>query len=57
LGFAFFGLIIGGGRLVYITFKLEQFSPSLQLPLAVVYAVLPLSGLLLLFYKTVPNPD
>jgi TRAP-type C4-dicarboxylate transport system permease small subunit len=57
LGFAFFGLILGGGRLVYITFKLEQFSPSLQLPLAVVYAVLPLSGLLLLFYKTVPNQD
>ncbi|MGA0273830.1 MAG: TRAP transporter small permease, partial [Flavobacteriaceae bacterium] len=28
--FAFFALLIGGSRLVYITAKLEQFSPSLQ---------------------------
>ena len=26
LSFAFFVMVIGGGRLVYITFKLEQFS-------------------------------
>ncbi len=51
LAFAFFGMVLGGGRLVYITFKLQQFSPALQIPLAVVYAVIPLSGLLIVFYK------
>jgi len=51
LAFAFFGMVLGGGRLVYITFKLQQYSPALQIPLAVVYAVIPLSGLLIVFYK------
>jgi TRAP-type C4-dicarboxylate transport system permease small subunit len=51
LGFAFFGMLIGGCRLVYITTNLEQYSPSLKIPLAVVYAILPVSGLLIIFYK------
>ena len=51
IAFALFGLVIGGGRLVYITMKLEQFSPSLQIPLALVYAIVPVSGLLIIFYK------
>ena len=51
LAFAFFGMVLGGGRLVYITFKLQQYSPALQIPLALVYAVIPLSGLLIVFYK------
>jgi len=51
LAFAFFGMVLGGGRLVYITSKLEQYSPALQIPLAMVYAVIPLSGLLIVFYK------
>lgn len=51
LGFAFFGMLLGGGRLVYITLKLQQYSPSLQIPLAVVYAIIPISGLLIIFYK------
>ena len=51
LSFAFFGMVIGGARLVYITFKLEQFSPALQIPLAAVYSVIPLSGILIVFYK------
>ena len=51
LGFAFFGMLIGGCRLVYITTKLAQYSPSLKIPLAVVYAIVPLSGLLIIFYK------
>ncbi|MDG1571085.1 TRAP transporter small permease [Robiginitalea sp. M366] len=50
--FCFFGLIIGGSRLVYVTWVLDQFSPALGLPLAVVYLVLPLSGLLIIYYKT-----
>ena len=51
LGFAFFGMLIGGCRLVYITTKLEQYSPSLNIPLAVIYSIVPISGLLIIFYK------
>ncbi|MBC2838701.1 TRAP transporter small permease [Robiginitalea sp. SC105] len=50
--FCFFGLVIGGSRLVYVTYLLEQYSPALQLPLAYVYLVIPLSGLIIIFYKT-----
>lgn len=51
LSFAFFVMIIGGFNLVYITLKLEQYSPSLQIPLALVYSIIPISGLLIIFYK------
>lgn len=49
--FAFFTFIIGGSRLVYITYILEQFSPALQIPLAFVYLVIPISGILIVYYK------
>lgn len=49
--FCLFALVIGGVRLVYLTYVLEQFSPSLGVPLALVYAVLPISGLLIMYYK------
>ncbi|MDT0552852.1 TRAP transporter small permease [Urechidicola vernalis] len=49
--FCFFALFIGGGRLVYITYTLEQYSPALQIPLALVYLVIPISGALIIFYK------
>ena len=49
--FAVLVLIIGGLRLVYITAILKQHSPALHIPLAVVYAVIPLSGLLIIYYK------
>lgn len=49
--FCLFALVIGGARLVYLTYVLEQFSPSLGVPLALVYAVLPISGLLIIYYK------
>jgi TRAP-type C4-dicarboxylate transport system permease small subunit len=49
--FAIITLVIGGGRLVYITLILEQYSPSLKIPLAFVYSVLPISGILIIFYK------
>ncbi len=49
--FAFTALVIGGVRLVYITYSLEQYSPALQIPLAFVYFVIPLSGVLIIFYK------
>lgn len=44
-------LVIGGLRLVYITFTLGQYSPALQIPLAVVYLVIPISGILIIYYK------
>ena len=49
--FSFFCFLIGGSRLVYITQKLGQLSPALQIPLAYVYFILPLTGLLIVFYK------
>ncbi len=51
LGFVLAVLIIGGSGLVYITFTLKQFSPALQIPLASVYVILPISGLLIFYYK------
>jgi TRAP-type C4-dicarboxylate transport system permease small subunit len=57
IGFAFFGMLVGGSRLVYITAKLEQFSPSLKIPLAVVYGIIPISGLLIIFYKLTQNKN
>lgn len=51
MSFAFFALVIGGSRLVYITFVLDQQSAALQIPLALVYLCLPLSGLLIIYYK------
>jgi TRAP-type C4-dicarboxylate transport system permease small subunit len=44
-------MFIGGIHLVIITTKLEQYSPSLQIPLALVYSIIPISGLLIIFYK------
>ena len=51
LFFAFFVMIIGGGHLVFVTIKLEQLSPSLQIPMGFVYSVIPLSGLIIIFYQ------
>ena len=51
IAFAFCVMIIGGGRLIYITNVLEQLSPALRLPMSVVYAVIPISGLLIIYYK------
>lgn len=49
--FAFFALVVGGSRLVYISYTLGQKSPALQIPLALVYLVIPLSGILIIYYK------
>ncbi|QLE03040.1 TRAP transporter small permease [Galbibacter sp. BG1] len=50
--FALVAFVIGGIRLVYISYILGQHSPALNVPLAVVYMVLPISGLLIIYYKT-----
>ncbi len=44
-------MVIGGSRLVYITHILDQNSPALQVPLSLVYVVIPISGLLVIYYK------
>lgn len=44
-------MIMGGGNLVYITFVLEQKSATLQVPLAYIYSIIPLSGILILYYQ------
>ncbi|MCC5939531.1 MAG: TRAP transporter small permease [Lunatimonas sp.] len=46
-------MILGGGNLVYITYTLQQKSATLGLPLAYVYVIIPISGLLVLFYQIV----
>ena len=50
--FAFAAFVIGGSRLVYISIVLGQHSPSLQIPMAFVYVVIPISGLLIVFFKS-----
>ena len=52
--FAIFVLLIGGTWLVYTRFYLNVNSAALQLPLGYVYIVLPLGGLLILYY-TIDN--
>src|SRR5690606_20113883 len=49
--FAFSALVVGASRLVYISHTLGQHSAALGVPLALVYTVLPLSGLLIIYYK------
>jgi len=49
--FCLTAMVIGGSRLVYITYVLDQNSAALQVPLAAVYMVIPISGLLIIYYK------
>lgn len=44
-------LVFGGSGLVWLTLDLGQTSAALQIPLGFVYMVLPLSGLLTMFYS------
>jgi len=48
--FALIVMVIGGGNLVYTTLRLGQVSPAIGVPLGVVYAVVPISGLLVCFF-------
>jgi len=49
--FALTALVIGGFRLIYITQVLDQHSAALRLPMPLVYAVVPISGVLIIYYK------
>jgi len=45
-------MVVGGSWLVYTRFVLGQVSASLQIPVGYVYAIVPLSGLLMVYYST-----
>jgi TRAP-type C4-dicarboxylate transport system permease small subunit len=49
--FAIGVLIIGGFRLMYLTNILGQLSAALRIPMYFVYAVLPITGILVVYYK------
>lgn len=51
--FSFFVMGLGGMRLVTITLTLNQISAALRIKLGYVYLVIPLSGLLIMFYAAV----
>ena len=44
-------LIVGGGNLVYVNYLLGQSSAALNVPLSWVYTVVPISGVLVIYYK------
>ncbi len=48
--FALAAMVVGGVRLVYLSFALQQISAALRISLGYVYLVVPLSGLLIMFY-------
>lgn len=49
--FAFFVLVIGGFKLVILTFTLNQISPALGITMGYIYIVLPLTGLLMIYFS------
>lgn len=49
--FALVVMVIGGGNLVYTTLYLGQISPAMHISLGYVYAIVPISGLLIMFYS------
>ncbi len=51
--FAAVVFVYGGGHLMYVTLKLDQTSAALQVPVGLVYSVIPISGLLIIFYSSV----
>ena len=51
--FSMVALVFGGGWLMYVTLDLNQLSAAFQVPIGYVYLVLPLSGLLMIYYSAV----
>ncbi|MFV8817495.1 TRAP transporter small permease [Haliea sp. E17] len=50
LVFALLVSVLGGGSLVALTWELQQVSAAMGVPMALVYTVIPLSGLLVALY-------
>jgi TRAP-type C4-dicarboxylate transport system permease small subunit len=51
VGFVLLVFVVGGSTLVYYTYTYLQLTPTLQIPMAFVYLIGPLSGLLIVYYK------
>ncbi len=51
--FALAVLVVGGGSLVQLTWELKQTTAVLGIPMAWVYVVLPLSGVLIVYYSVI----
>lgn len=51
--FALSVMVIGGSYLVYTRFVLQVKSAALQLPLGYVYIVMPISGLIIMYYELI----
>ena len=49
--FALIVMVIGGGNLVYTTLYLGQLSPAMNWSVGYVYSIIPISGLLIMFYS------
>ena len=49
--FALTVMVIGGGRLIYILLKLGNSSAALSVPIGYVYSVIPISGILIIYYS------
>jgi TRAP-type C4-dicarboxylate transport system permease small subunit len=49
--FALFIMIVGGYRLVDLTFTLHQISAAMGIPMGYIYLVVPLSGALMIYYS------
>lgn len=48
--FALAVMVLGGGNLTWITYQLGQTSASLQWSMAYIYAIIPFSGLLIIYF-------
>jgi TRAP-type C4-dicarboxylate transport system permease small subunit len=60
--FALTVLVIGGGNLMLLTWELRQTSAALELPIAFVYSVIPLTGCIIVLYSLaglndLPGPE
>ena len=51
LVFALVVMVLGGGNLVFTTLDLGQTSPAMRVSLGYVYAIVPISGLLIIFFS------
>jgi len=43
--------LVGGSRYIYISFKLGQTSAALEIPMGYVYLVLPIAGIIIIYFK------
>ena len=49
--FALIVMVIGGGNLVYTTLSLGQMSSAMHIPLGYIYAIVPVSGAIIIFFS------